>query len=317
MKKALITGAAGFVGNHLSEHLILNGIEVFGLIHPSHPAQHSKNLSKKIKIIKCDLLKKNDLERVLKGNRFEYIFHLAAFSSPPQSFIDPTNTLKNNIIGQLNLLEILASSNSDTKILIVGSSDEYGDVEEKYLPVAEDTPFSPQSPYAVSKIAQEMIGLQFFLHNKLKTVRVRPFNHIGPGQSLLFAIPAFASQIAKLEKAGGGEMYVGNLNSWRDFTDVRDIAKAYLLALEKGTPGDVYNIGSGKVYKIADILEELISLAKVKIKVKLDPKLIRNMDAKKIYCDFSKFSTKTGWQPQVPIEKTLFDTIEYERKKLN
>lgn len=317
MKKALITGAAGFVGSHLSEHLIANGIKVYGLIHPNHSPQHAKSLEKKIKIIKCDILKEKDLENILKNQDFEYVFHLAVFSSPPQSFLNPKETLKNNIIGELNLLEILAKITSKAKILIVGSSDEYGIVGESQSSVNENAPFAPESPYAVSKIAQDMLGLQFYLHNKLNTIRVRPFNHIGPGQSTTFVVAAFASQIARLEKSGGGEILVGNLDTWRDFTDVRDIARAYLLALEKGKPGDVYNIGSGKVYKIADILSELISFSKVEIKIKQDPKLLREMDIKKVYCDFSKFKRQTGWYPQIPISKTLFDTIEYERSKLN
>ncbi len=313
MKRALITGAAGFVGSHLSQHLTASGIEVYGLIHPGHSPQHTKSLEKKIKIIKCDILRKKDLENILKNQDFEYIFHLAAFSSPPQSFLNPKETLENNIIGELNLLEILSQIKSNAKILIVGSADEYGAVQRKYLPIKENTPLAPRSPYAVSKVAQDLLGLQYYLRYKLNTIRVRPFNHIGPGQSKVFVVPAFASQIAKLEKAGGGEILVGNLDSWRDFTDVRDMVKAYLLALEKGNPGDVYNIGSGKAYKIADILKELISFSKVEIKVKLDPKLMRDMDIEKISCDFSKFQKQTGWYPQIPIAKTLFDTIEYER----
>lgn len=314
MKKALITGAAGFVGSHLSEHLVANGIEVYGLIHPEHSPQHTKSLEKKIKIIKCDILKKKDLENILSSQDFEYIFHLAAFSSPPQSFLIPKETLENNIVGELNLLEILAQIASSAKILIVGSADEYGTATKKYLPINEDAPLAPTSPYAVSKIAQDMLGLQYYLCHKLNTIRVRPFNHIGPGQSKAFVVPAFASQIAKLEKAGGGEILVGNLNSWRDFTDVRDMVKAYLLALQKGNPGDVYNIGSGKAYKIADILKELISFSKVEITVKKDQKLMRDIDIEKISCDFSKFKKQTGWYPKIPITKTLFDTIEYERQ---
>ncbi len=313
MKKALVTGAAGFVGSHLSEHLVANGIEVYGLIHPEHSAQNVKSIEEKIKIIKCDIQEKKELENILGSQGFEYIFHLAAFSSPPQSFLNPKETLENNIIGELNLLEILAKIESSAKILVVGSADEYGAPPKKYIPIDEETPLAPNSPYAVSKIAQDMLALQYHLRHKLNTIRVRPFNHIGPGQSKMFVVPAFASQIAKLEKTGGGEILVGNLNSWRDFTDVRDMVRAYLLALEKGNPGDVYNIGSGKAYKIADILKELISFSKVEIKVRQDPKLIRDTDVEKISCDFSKFKKQTGWYPKIPITKTLFDTIEYER----
>ncbi len=316
MKKALVTGAGGFVGGHLNEHLQAGGIEVFGLVHPQHSPKISK-FPKKVKIEKCDILKKEDLEKLLKGQKFDYVFHLAAFSSPPASFINPKETLENNIIGQLNLLETLKKTSPDARVLIIGSAEEYGAVSTENIPVGEDTPLAPLSPYAVSKVAQDFLGLKYFLSEKLQIVRVRPFNHIGPGQSPAFVVPAFASQIARLEKIGGGEMLVGNLNSWRDFTDVRDIVKAYLLALTKGEPGEVYNIGSGKAYKIADILKELISYAKVEIRIRQDKKLLRDKDIAKVYCDFSKFKKQTGWYPKISISKTLFDTIDYERKKLN
>jgi len=316
MKKALVTGAGGFVGCHLNEHLIAEGIEVLGLIHPEHPVKSSE-FPKNVKIEKCDIVKKPGLEKVLKGKKFDYVFHLAAFSSPPASFINPRETLQNNILGELNLLEILKKTSPESKILIIGSAEEYGAVSNKDLPADENTPLAPLSPYAVSKVAQDLLGLKYYLSDKLHIVRVRPFNHIGPGQSTAFAVPAFAAQIARLEKEGGGEMLVGNLNSWRDFTDVRDVVRAYLLALTKGKPGDVYNIGSGKLCKVADILKKLLSYTKVGVKVRRDQKLLRDTNAAKIYCDFSKFKKQTGWSPKISISKTLFDTIVYERQKLN
>lgn len=316
MKKALITGISGFVGSHLAEFLLSVDIEVHGYAHPKHSRDNIKHLEKKINLAYLDLLDKKLQEENLTKNSFDYIFHLAAFSSPSQSFGNAKDTLQNNIFAQLNLLEAAVKTKSKAKILIVGSSDEYGYVDQKYLPVAEDTPFAPASPYAVSKVAQEMLGLQFFLHNNLNVIRVRPFNHIGPRQSIVFVVPAFAAQIAALEKKGGGEMKVGNVNSYRDFTDVRDIVRAYLLALESGQAGEVYNIGSGIAYKIEDILNQLISLSSVKIKIKKDADLIRKDDVKKIYCDSTKFQKKTGWRPKIPISKTLSDTIEYERTKL-
>ncbi len=314
MKKALITGIGGFVGSHLADFLLSQGIEVYGLTHPSH---HSKTLDKRVKVTNCDLLKKNQLSQYLKSKIIDFIFHLAAFSSPPQSFINPKKTLENNILSQLNLLEVLKDQKSKSKILIISSSDIYGDVDEKYIPVDESAPFLPNSPYAVSKVAQDMLGLQFYLHDKLNIIRVRPFNHIGPGQSKSFVVPSFAAQIASIEKKGEGEVRVGNLESWRDFTDVRDVARAYYLALEKGKIGDVYNIGSSKAYKIADVLESLISLSTAKVNIINDDKLTRIEDVKKISCNYSKFNRDTGWNPQIPISKTLSDTIKYERNLIN
>ena len=185
------------------------------------------------------------------------------------------------------------------------------------MPIRESTPLAPLSPYAVSKVAQDLLGYQFFLNHGLQVIRVRPFNHIGPGQSTIFVVPAFASQIARLEKRGRGQIKVGNLQSFRDFTDVRDIVRAYFTVLEKGEAGEVYNVGSGIAYKIADILKKLTSLSKIRVDMVVDKRLFRPTGVEKIYCDFSKLQKATGWKPQIPIETSLFDTIEYERKKLS
>ena len=316
MTKALVTGVSGFVGSHLVEYLISQDINVTGFAHPNHPLDNLNDIKNKIKIIKINILNKSSLEKNLETEKFDYIFHLAAFSSPSQSFKNPKETLENNILGQLYLLESLAKNKSKSKVLIIGSADEYGEVKEEKLPINEETNFAPASPYAVSKVAQDMLGLQFFLHHKLHIVRVRSFNHIGPRQSKAFVVPAFASQIAELEKTNGGKIKVGNLNSWRDFTDVRDIVRAYLLALQKGIPGEVYNIGSGKLFKIEEILKILLSFSKAKIEVIKDKSRIRLTEIQKSSCDFTKFKKQTGWEPIIPIAKTLSDTIEFERNKL-
>ena len=317
MKKALITGIAGFAGSHLAQFLLSQKIRVFGFYHPAHATENLVQIKKNLNLFACDILKKKDLARHLKKINPDYVFHLAAFSSPPQSFQNPKKTLENNILGQLNLLETLALMKSLAKILVVGSADEYGKIDEKLLPANENIPLAPLSPYAVSKVAQDMLGYQFYLHQKLNIVRVRPFNHIGPGQSPNFVVSAFASQIVQLEIRGGGSIKVGNLESYRDFTDVRDMVKAYFVALEKGTLGEVYNIGSGKPVKIALILKLLLSLSSVKITVQKDRRRLRPGDIKIIYCDYSKFKKQTGWQPKIALEKTLSDTIEYERSQVN
>ena len=316
MKKALVTGIAGFAGSHLAEDLYSQKFTVFGFFLSNHLLLNLSHLKDKINLIECDLLDSKKVEKSVKLINPDYVFHLAAFSSPKDSFKNPKETLKNNIFGQINLLEALAKIKSNAKILIVGSADEYGQVDSKYLPIKEKTPLSPISPYAVSKVAQDMLGLQFFLHYGLQIVRVRPFNHIGPRQSLSFVVPSFAAQIAELEKKGGGIIKVGNLENSRDFTDVRDMVRAYWLALEKGKYGEVYNVGLGKALKIADILKMMIGLSKVKIIVKKDTKRIPPQDIETIYCNYSKFKKTTGWQPQIPIIQTLADTIEYERAKL-
>lgn len=316
MKKALITGITGFAGSHLAQALLAKKMAVFGFYHPGHSRQNINHLKNQINLIPCDVLQKAKIETAIAKIVPDYVFHLAASSSPAQSFKDPQSVLENNIFGELNLLQSLVKIKSKAKIVIIGSADEYGNVAQKDLPIKEDTPLSPLSPYAVSKVAQDMLGLQFFLHHKLSIVRLRPFNHIGPRQSPAFVIGAFAHQIAMLEKKGGGTIKVGNIESYRDFTDVRDIIQAYILAAQYCQIGEVYNVGSGKQVKIADVLRIMLSLAKVKIKVKKDKSLFRHGDIKIIYCDFSKFRNQTSWEPKIPLVKTLSDTIEYERNKI-
>ncbi len=318
MTKVLITGISGFVGSHLAEYLVSQNFDVSGFAHPDHAKDNLKSILGKIDLHNINLLDFENIKDSFKKNKYDLIFHLAAFSSPPQSFKNPQETLTNNIIAQVNLLETIIALNSEASILIVGSADEYGDVLEKNLPIVEETELKPTSPYAVSKLTQDYLGLQYHLSHNLKVVRVRPFNHIGPRQSEAFVVPSFAKQIAQIEKTGKeGTINVGSLDTYRDFTDVRDMVKAYLLALEKGDSGDVYNIGSGQVYKIEEILNILLSFTETKIKVKQKQELVRKKDIKLISCDFSKFKIKTGWNPEIPINKTLLDTIEYERNKIN
>lgn len=317
MKKALITGIAGFAGSHLAEALLAKNIAVFGFYHPVHSTENLTDVKDKITLIPCDILNAKNVSMNLKLINPDYVFHLAASSSPAQSFKNPQSVLENNIFGELNLLQSLVKIKSKTKIVIIGSADEYGNVAQKDLPIKENTPLSPLSPYAVSKVAQDMLGLQFFLHHKLSIVRLRPFNHIGPRQSSGFVIGAFTHQIALLEKKGGGEIKVGNLESYRDFTDVRDMVQAYIACAQRCPAGEVYNVGSGKAVKIADVLETLLSMSTVKIKVKQDKSLFHHGDIKIIYCDFSKFRNQTSWEPKIPLLKTLSDTIEYERNKLS
>lgn len=314
MKKALITGIGGFVGSHLTELLLSKNISVHGFYHPSHPISNLDHLKNKITLIPSDIFKSRNIKNHLKQIKPDYVFHLAAISSPSQSFTNSLSTLENNILGELNLLDSLTAIKSNAKILIVGSSEEYGNVTKN--PVSESFPIFPLSPYAISKVAQDFLGYQYFLRNNLRVVRVRPFNHTGPRQASNFVVPSFAKQIAQIEKDGKGIIKVGNLESYRDFTDVRDMVRAYLLALDKGKVGEVYNLGSGRALKIEDVLNSLISLSSAKIEVKIDKSRFLPIDIKKIYCDYSKFRKQTGWAPEISMHKTLLDTLEYERSKI-
>lgn len=314
MKKALITGISGFVGSHLAQFLIEKNIKVFGFYYPNQGLNNLKEIKNKLTLYPVDLLEPKNLLGTIKKINPDYVFHLAATSSPSQSFKEPVETLKNNIFAQINLLDCLVQIKSKAKILAVASSEEYGDVQSGK--VSETQALNPISPYAVSKVGQDFLAYQYFLHHGLHVIRVRPFNHAGPKQAPFFVVAAFAKQIAEIEKNGGGEIKVGNLKSYRDFTDVRDIVRAYYLALEKGKISQVYNIGSGKPVKIANILKMLISHSSTTIIVKTDKDKFLPLDIKKAKCDFSKFKKDTGWKPEIPFSTTLLDTLEYERTKI-
>jgi GDP-4-dehydro-6-deoxy-D-mannose reductase len=315
MKNAFITGLTGFVGTHLANHLLENNFSVSGtyLTQESFDRFERKD---EIKLYKLDLLSEEDTFSILRSVNPDYIFHLAAASSPRESFKNPKRTFENNISSQLNLFESIKKLEFfNTNILIVSSAEVYGHVDPKFIPINEDAPLNPTNPYAVSKIAQDFLGMQYFYADKLKVVRVRPFNHVGPGQSSDFVISAFAKRISDIENGKEKTMRIGNLASRRDFTDVRDMVKAYLLTLEMGQLGEVYNLGSGKSYEIKEILDMLKNMAKVEIKTEEDPSLMLPSDDPELRCDFSKFNHLTGWKPEIPIEKTLEDTLDYWRKQ--
>lgn len=316
MKKVLITGLTGFAGSYLAEKLISeNKYEISGTYLLNDSLIGVENIKSKLNLIKADLSNEKSVFDIVKDISPSIIFHLAALTSPADSFKNPTETLTNNISLQVNLLEALRKYNLfDTKILIVSSADIYGRVEKKYLPINEETPLMPTSPYSISKIAQDFLGLTYFLTYKIKAIRVRPFNHIGPRQSPHFAVSSFAKQIAEIEK-GKRKPYlnVGDVETKRDFTDVRDMVNAYVLAVEKGILGEVYNIGSGVSYKILDILNKLISMSSAKIEIKRDDNLLRPNDNPELICDSTKFRKLTNWKSQISLETTLRDTLDYWR----
>lgn len=315
MRKVLITGVLGFAGGFLAEHLLSQkNFSITGTYLSDHQLQNVSYIKDKIELEKLDLLNEEKTSKLIKALKPDIVFHLAALTSPSESFLSPALTITNNITAQVNLLEALKNSGVDAKILIISSADIYGVVDRKDLPIDEQTPLMPVNPYAVSKVAQDFLGLEYFLSYGLKVVRVRPFNHIGPRQSSNFVVASFAKQIAEIEKGKKDNIIsVGNLSSKRDFTDVRDMMEAYLLAIEKGKIGDVYNIGSGISHSISEILEILLSLSAEKIKIEIDKKLFRPKDEPELVCNNSYFVKQTGWQPKIPIKKTLEDTLDYWR----
>ncbi len=315
-RKVLITGITGFAGSFLAEHLLAQKEYIIsGTYLTSASLANVVHIKKDLNLVLINLLDKDKVFELVSKIKPDLIFHLAALSSPSDSFKSPAETITNNVAAQVNLLEAVRLKNLiNSRILITSSADIYGVVSEKDLPIDESTPFMPANPYAVSKITQDFLALQYFISYKLNIIRVRPFNHIGPRQAPGFVVSDFAKRIAQIETVAEKPILrVGNLNAKRDFTDVRDMVDAYILALEKGSVGSVYNIGSGKAYSIEEILNILLSMAKVKITVEVDSKLIRPSDTPKLICNNNKFMQTTGWKPTIPIEQTLKDTLDYWR----
>lgn len=316
-KKVLITGISGFAGSFLAHTLLERNYDVYGT-HISSDIQNLDLIKHDLHLQKLNLLDKDDVERYVKEVSPDIIFHLAALTSPGESFKEPEKIFTNNISAQLHILEAVRMNNLSPRIVITSSAEVYGLVHTSDLPIDEETQFRPGSPYAVSKIAQDFLGLQYFLSYGLDIVRVRPFNHIGPRQAPQFVVPSFAKQIAEIEvKKIDPVIKVGNLEAKRDFTDVRDMVQAYILLSEKGKSGEVYNVGSGKSHKIAEILDRLLLLSIVKITVEVDPARLRPSDTPDIRSDNSKIARATGWKPEIPLEITLTDTLNYWRQNIS
>lgn len=313
-KKALITGITGFVGSHMAEFLLSEGLEVFGIGRWRSKKEHIGHLNGKITILEADLLDPHSLDQIMLAVRPDYIFHLAAQSYVPASWTSPAVTLEINVVGSANLFEAVRKAQIDPKIQIACSSEEYGMVYKNEVPIKETNPIRPLSPYGVSKAAMDFLGYQYNQSYGMRIVRTRGFNHTGPRRGEVFAESDFAKQIAEIEKGLKAPIIeVGNLEAERDYTDVRDMVRGYYLAVEKGEMGEVYNICSGKAYKIREVLDMLLSFSKIKIEVKQDPKRMRPSDVPILLGDNSKFTKQTGWKPTIPFEKTMEDLLNYWR----
>lgn len=317
MKKVLITGIGGFVGKHLAQHLLSQSdYEVSGTYRSVSSREGLADLKDTVSLKQLDLTDAEQVQGLIQEQKVDCIVHLAAQASASVSLKNPHETLTTNIAVQSNILEALKAGNfQSTRLLVISTGEIYGLVKPGDVPIDEETPMRPVSPYAVSKIAQDYLAYQYFLAYKQDVVRLRPYNHIGPGQKTGFVVADFAKQIAEIEK-GDKEpvMTVGNLDAKRDFTDVRDMVRAYQLAIEKGISGEAYNIGSGTSVRVGDILEMLISYANKKVEIKKDPALFRPIEVPEIVCDNTKFSQLTGWKPEIPFETTLKETLDYWRK---
>ena len=296
--------------------LSLGGVEVHGLERWRSKTDNIDHIKAKLRMHECDLRDASSVHQVIEAVHPDRIFHLAAQSYVPASWTAPAETLMTNVLGQLNLFEAVRQTGITPRIQVAGSSEEYGLVHPEELPVKETNPLRPLSPYGVSKVGQDLLAYQYFMSYKLPIVRTRGFNHTGPRRGEVFVESNFAKQIAQIE-AGLQEpvVHVGNLKAIRDYTDVRDMVRAYWLALEKGTPGEVYNICTGEACLIEEVLQELLRLSPAKVRIEPDPARMRPSDVVLLKGDNSKFVAQTGWRPQIPLKTTLKDLLEYWRER--
>jgi len=315
--RALITGVTGFAGSHLAEYLLAHtDLEVWG----TDISSNDRNIARirdDLELVVGDMSDPDVASDILSQTQPDYIFHLAAQAFVPLSWSDPWQTIANNIRLQLNILKTLVDTGSRPRVLVVGSADEYGVIAADELPVTEATPLRPYSPYAVSKIAQDMLGYQYFASHGLPIVRVRPFNHIGARQSPAFVTSDFAKQIAEIEQGQReAELRVGNLEARRDFTDVRDMVRAYYLALQHGEDGQVYNLGAERAESIEEVLNMLLEMSEVEIEVVQEQSRLRPTDVPVVVSDCSKFRERTGWSATVSLRDSLESVLKYWRERV-
>jgi GDP-4-dehydro-6-deoxy-D-mannose reductase len=315
--RALITGLSGFAGSHLAEYLLLNNIEVFGIIRWRSNREHIRHIEPQITLFEGDMRDLSSVKQVISDIQPDRIFHLAAQSFVPTSWTAPQETITSNIIGQLNILEAVRDLKLPSRILAVGSSEEYGLVYENEVPITEENPLRPLSPYGVSKVGQDLLGFQYFHSYGMHIIRSRAFNHTGPRRGDVFVTSNFCKQVVSIKKGIQEQaIRVGNLEARRDFSDVRDVVRAYYLALEKGRPGEVYNICSGKSWMISELLDKILDIAGLEVKIEIDTSRMRPSDVKILQGSHDKFTKETGWVPEIPMEQTIRDLMEYWEERV-
>src|SRR4030088_3105074 len=271
----------------------------------------------KVTVIDCELQDGSAVRGVIRATRPDKVFHLAAQSFVPTSWTAPAATLTNNIVSQVNLFEAVRDAHLDPVIHIAGSSEEYGLVYPDEAPITEGNPLRPLSPYAVSKVAQETLALQFFRSYGLKCIVTRGFNHTGPRRGQVFATSSFAKQIAEIEAGIRKPVIdVGDLDSRRDWTDTRDMVRAYCPWPERGEPGEVYNVGQGTCIAVGEMLDILLSHSQVKIAKEQDPSRLRPSDVQLLWANVDKFKKATDWEPMLPFDQTMADLLDYWRERI-
>jgi GDP-4-dehydro-6-deoxy-D-mannose reductase len=306
----LVTGASGFAGSHLIEQLSKTKEHtIFGTVFRDAATDDGSYTP-----ISVDLTNESAVQSLIQKVKPDQIYHLASFSFVGESFQRGAELLQNNLLLQSYLLDAVQKYAPKAKLLVVGSAEEYGLSEEGEIPIREDHPFRPVNPYAVSKLAQDMLAYSYSISHQLQIVRVRPFNHIGERQTTAFAIPAFAHQIVEIERGKKEKLEVGNLEGIRDFTDVKDMVSAYILLMEKGVVGDVYNVGSGVGVSMKDVVRMLSEMATVPVETQTDASRLRPLDIPIIVADSKKIQA-LGWKTTIPLKETLKRVLEYWRQQ--
>jgi GDP-4-dehydro-6-deoxy-D-mannose reductase len=313
--KALITGIAGFVGPYLTSHLMANSIDCTGISLGS--VEGSVSLPASVPIFNADIRERSAIENILREVQPDYLIHLAAITSVPFSFSEPALTYEINVNGTLSVLEAVRRVSTRTRVLNVSSAHVYGTSDTGTKGFTEQAALCPESPYATSKAAAEMIAADYARSSGVDVLMARAFNHTGPGQSPIFVASDFAKQVAAI-KLGLAEPVIrtGNLNAKRDFSDVRDVVAGYLALLKRGRKGEVYNICSGSLYSVREVLEHLIAFSGVEVRVEVDPAKVRKTEVLQLGGNCSKIKEHTGWAPTIPMEMTLKDLLEYWTSEL-
>jgi GDP-4-dehydro-6-deoxy-D-mannose reductase len=298
--KAAVTGSGGFVGGHLVPYLQSLGDDVVTLDRSS--AQP------------VDVTDGEQVREVLRAARPDAVYHLAGLSHVGRSWDAPETVFRVNAQGALSVLHACADAGVE-RVLVVGSADEYGAVGHDDLPLSEDAPIRPITPYGASKAAADILALQAFLGDGLGTLRVRAFNHTGPGQSASMVVPGLAHRIVDAERAAGSKVSVGRLDVVRDVCDVRDVVRAYRLLVEHGTPGEAYNVCSGRGVSVREIADAMLAMSDAPLELVVDPELVRPVDVPRLVGNPAKVRDDTGWQPEIPLEQTLGDVLASARRE--
>ena len=316
MTRNLVTGADGFVGQHLVAELLRRGEVVVGAVLKTPPQLNTlgQDEAERVEWATVDMRSQKSIANLVRTVRPDKVFHLAGLASARMSLEDPVPPFEVNAVGSLLLLEELRkarlNTGDDPPVLMSGSAEVYGSASGRFQPLTEDCPIEPLNPYAVSKAAQEMLGMQYHRADGLSVFVTRSFNHLGPGQHPVFVAPQLARSVRRIRDQGGvGSIKVGNTAIRRDFTDVRDVVRAYIALTESGQPGGVYNVCSGRSYSIGQLLEMLVDLADVEVQVETDPNRARPVDVPEMVGSYARLADATGWEPEIDMRQSLSDLL--------